>query len=369
MNVVTAWFGGVALLQIACGNGGGQSDASAEAIVRYETCSPCPQPPRCLSGEVMTCCTCVKLPQGEAGRTSCTDMNDYCGDGAPDISCLKPGGYPATAEPKMVSLHGVVDVYATGPDSTGVTIEVYEEGPDATLGSLVARATSEDTCPLHEAELPPPHEVGDELTYCPGLCVERNADTTDCRRLAYYETDATVPTNKPLIVKTSGSAGTWKEMYSYNVWFFDNEVRSGKVFYKARILSTDDWRLIPVSAGDASGIAPGKSAVAGEIHDCGDVRLFFATVGTNPLSGMLTYFNGKEEKLYPDRGRVDYGTNLDGLYAAIEIDADRLVWVTALATISGEGLVNLGWRRARTFPDALTSVTLKGTRPDQVPAQ
>jgi len=356
------------LFVISCGNGGGtKSDGGDEVTVKYETCPPCNNPPLCLEGEVLSCCACVKIPSNNAGRTSCNDMSDYCGEGEPDISCLRPDGYPQPRPPQQVSVHGIVDVYATGPASTGVKVEFYEEAENGQLGSLLGMAVSEDTCEIHQAELPVPHEVGDELRLCPGICVEKNADTEDCRKLAYFEIPDTIPTNTPLIVKTSGDTGIWKDMVTYNVWFFDNDVEQGKVFYKARILSVDDWRLIPGSAGDPSGIAPGKSAVAGEIHDCSDVRIYFATTGTNPRPTVLTYFNGEEDKLYPDRGRTEFGTNLDGLYAAIEVEANTLVYVTALASIPREGIVNLGWRVVQTFPDTLTSVSIKGTRPDQVP--
>jgi hypothetical protein len=170
------------------------------------------------------------------------------------------------------------------------------------------------------------------------------------------------------VVKTSGSSATWKDMYSYNIWLFDYEIDAdSRVYYKSRCLSLDDWRNIPVAAGDVTGVAPGKGAVAGEIHDCGDVRLYYATVAVYPRAETFTYFNGVEEKLYPELGRTDYGTNLDGLYAAIELDAGQTVWVTALARVAGEGYVSLGWQVAQTWPDSLTSVSLRGTRPNQVP--
>jgi hypothetical protein len=357
-----------------CGDGGNgpadtETDDGAEtegSAIKYETCPPCAEPPSCRSGEVRSCCTCLKLPIEDAARTSCTDMSDYCGSGPVDIACLKPEGYPTPGTPQTVDVHGVVDVYATGPNSDDVTVEIYRENDDGTLGELLGSNTSTPDCAAHEAELPVPHEVGDEATFCAGACLEKKPDTEDCRDLGYY-TLSGIPTNTALVVKTSGNELTWKDMYSFNIWFFDGDVEGGKVFYKARSLSLDDWRNIPVAAGDVGGVAVGKSAVAGEIHDCGDVRIYYATVGTNPRAGTLTYFNGVEDKLYPELGRSSYGTNKDGLYAAIEMDAGQTVWVTAVASIPGEGYVSLGWATAQTFPDSLTSVTLRGTRPNQVP--
>jgi hypothetical protein len=352
----------------ACDDGGnGPTDASTEEVtILYETCTePCPVQPMCRAGEVVSCCTCIRLPLEDAGRTSCADMSDYCGSGPVDLSCYKPDGYPTQGTPADITMHGVVDVYATGPNSDGITIQVYRENADGSLGALLGETVSDATCPDHEAELPVPNEVGDEAVFCPGVCQEKKPDTEDCRELGYYEIPG-IPTNTPLVVKTSGSSATWKDMFSYNIWFFDNEIVNDRVYYKSRCLSLDDWRNIPVAAGDVTGVAPGKGAVAGEIHDCGDVRLYYATVAVYPRAETFTYFNGVEEKLYPELGRSDYGTNLDGLYAAIELDAGQTVRVTALARIAGEGYVSLGWAVAQTWPDALSSVSLRGTRPNQV---
>ena len=351
------------------GEGNGSTDAATDeetVTIKYETCPPCDDPPTCRPGEVLTCCACIKVPRETASRTSCTDMSEYCGSGGVDLSCYKPEGYPTQQDPQTVTVHGVVDVYATGPDSSNITVEIYAENEDATLGGLLGSTVSVDACADHEDELPVPHEVGEEEEFCPGICRELKPDTEDCRKLAYYAIEG-IPTNTALIVKTSGSEATWKNMYSYNIWFFDDEIEEGKVYYKSRVLSMDDWRSIPVAAGDTSGVASGKSAVAGEIHDCGDVRLYYVTAATNPVAGTFTYFNGVEEKLYPDVSRADYGTNLDGLYAAVEMDAGATAFVTAVAKIEGEGYVSLGWRKVHTFPDSLTSVSLRGTRPDQVP--
>jgi hypothetical protein len=347
----------------------GDEDVTPDAVdegIRYETCPPCYEPPACMADEVASCCTCLKLPLEDAGRASCTDMSDSCGSGPVDIACLKPDGYPTPATPETVTAHGVVDVFATGQNSDGITVEIYAENDDGTLGELLGATTSTADCAAHESELPVPHEIGSEATYCPGVCQEKKPDTDQCRDLGYFAISG-IPTNTALVVKTSGSAITWRDTYAFNIWFFDDDVEGGKVFLKAPCLSMDDWRNIPIAAGDVGGVAPGRSMVAGEIHDCGDVRVYYVTVGTNPRPDRLTYFDGQEDKTYPEYGRSDYGTNLDGLYAAIEMDADQTVWVTAVASIPGEGYVSMGWAMARTFADSLTFVTLRGTRPDQVP--
>jgi hypothetical protein len=364
----------------ACGGENGDTDASTVTVL-HETCGPdiCPSPPTCGSGEVLTCCTCVKVPTTQnAVTTTCDLLGEYCSStaGDPDISCFMPDGYPTAGTPADVTLHGPVDVYATGGNSDGVLVQVYNVDAEGNIGTLVGEYESTADCADHEADFPTHVETEDEAADCPGPCQEKiSPENTDCRTLGYYVIDP-VPTNTPLVIKTSqaGGGSLWKDMVSFNIWFFDDEIGAdggiaGHVYYKARVLSVDDWRNIPVAAGDTSGIASGYAAVAGEVHDCSDVRMSFATAGTFPEANTLTYFNGVEEHLYPDLMRSNHGTNIDGLYAAIEMEADAAgspVYVSALAQVAGVGVVSLGWQKAFVYPETLTSVTLRGTRPDQV---
>jgi hypothetical protein len=309
-------------------------------------------------------------------------MSEYCDDGDPDpvnVSCLYPEGAmwpdPPPPSPPTVKVRGVVDVYGNGNTEAGgdITVELYRMAED---GSPDGSPLGTDTATLDACEdalLPAPFESGDEAACCPGPCQELLPDTTDCtpsssdcRSLWLYEIDA-VPTYTPLILHTSGNPAFWKDLYYSNVFYFPSDVVEGGdyVFYRAKTLSVDDWRAIPASAGDFDGIAPGMGAVAGEIHDCDNVKVYNARVGVNPEAGTFTYFNGVEEKPYPDTLRTS--TNSDGLYAALEVPPGA-VRVTAIARVDGLGLVNLGWWDARVFPDGLTVVTIRGTRPTQVSA-
>lgn len=362
-------------------DGGGGDDGNDTVEVLHETCGSdlCASPPTCGPGEVLTCCTCVKVPSQTAVVTTCDLISEYCAPSATpvDVSCYMEDGWPTGQTPRDVTAHGPVDVYATGPGSDDILVEIYNVDEEGNIGTLVGSYTSDTTCADQEAAglFPTQHESVDEAADCPGPCVEKiSPDNHDCRNLGYYVVE-NVPTNTPLIVKTSQASGTglWKDMLSFNIWFFDGEIEThggtDYVFYKARVVSEDDWRNIPVAAGDTNGVAPGYGAIAGEIHDCADNRLSFAMAATFPEANTLTYFNGVEEKLYPNLSRSAYGTNHDGLYAAIEMDAESsgsAVWVSALADVEAVGVVSLGWQKAFVYPDTLTSVTLRGTRPDQV---
>ncbi|MBI5499208.1 MAG: hypothetical protein HY907_03125 [Deltaproteobacteria bacterium] len=370
----------------ACGNDdtslpadGGDSETAGNGVL-YETCpTTCATTPTCTGDQILSCCTCIEPPVNDAQRTPCGQMSDYCDEAPPDpvnVACLMESGWPEPppVDPPTVTVRGVVDVYGNGNTSAGgdITVEFYRMAAD---GSTDGAAIGTDLATLaacDESLLPAVFESGDEATCCPGACQELLPDTSDCtpesgdcRQLWLYEV-AGIPTSTPLILHTSGDRLFWKDLYYSNVFFFpEEEEPGGYVYYRAKTLSVDDWRGIPASAGDFDGIAPGQGAVAGEIHDCDNVKLVSAMVGVNPAPGILVYFNGVEEKPYPNTMRRS--TNIDSLYAALEIPPGQ-VRVSALAQVEGVGLVNLGWWDAQVIADALTVVTIRGTRPTQVSA-
>jgi hypothetical protein len=363
-------------------DGSGDTDGSGNGVL-YETCraEDCPAPPSCPRGQILTCCTCIDPPTANATRTACGVMSEYCDEAPPDpvnVGCLMESGWPSPppTDPPTVTVRGVVDVYGGGNTAAGgdITVAFHRMADD---GSIVEPPIATDTATLARcdpAQLPVPFESGDEASCCPGPCQELLPDTPagsctptsgDCRALWLYQVE-NIPTSTPLILHTSGLATFWKDLYYSNVFYFtEDQEPEGYVFYRAKIISLDDWRGIPASAGDFDGIAPGNGAVAGEIHDCDNVKLAFAKVGVSPAPNTFVYFNGNEAKPYPDTLRTS--TNSDSLYAALEIPPGP-VRVSALAQVDGVGLVNLGWWDARVFPDALTVVTIRGTRPTQVPA-
>jgi hypothetical protein len=358
---------------------GGDSDADGSGNgVLYETCpTTCTTTPTCPAGQILTCCTCIEPPTANAGRTPCGQMSEYCDEAPPNpinVACLTPDGFPdpPPVDPPTVTVRGVVDVYGSGNTVAGgpITVEFYRMATD---GSPDGAPIATDTATLArclDSLLPVPFESGDEATCCPGPCQELMDDATtctltsgDCRPLWLYEVTG-IPTSTPLILRTSGTADFWKDLYYSNVFFFsEDQEPEGYVFYRAKILSLDDWRGIPMAAG--VWISPGMGAVAGEIHDCDNVKLWGARAGVTPAPATdIIYFNGVEKKPYPDRTRLS--TNTDALYAALEVPAGP-VRVSALAQVDGVGLVNLGWWDAHVFVDALTVVTIRGTRPTQVP--
>jgi hypothetical protein len=328
---------------------------------------------RCLPGTIFHACTCVPIPRSEPAfdtvRTSCAQIStatttrtpddDYCVDGAPDqapdLSCITSPRAPVAS--RLVTVYGVVDVFGNGPSADAVTVTIYEYGADGMLGAMVGSATASGADSCAETE---------EL-------IRNGMPTGETRQLGAFAIP-NVRTETNLIVVTSGDASTWKTLYTYNFYILDEEVESGappagacagaptgdRYPYRARVLSVADYRTIPLTAGIAGGIAAGRGAIAGEVHDCGDVRLEFATVGVSPVPAATPYFNDDADNPLPDISRSE-GTGLLGLYAGLDLPAGP-VRVSALGRVGGQ-VHSLGWFTARIFPDSVTAVSLRGRRP------
>ena len=332
----------------------------------------------CRDFQVKTACTCVDAPLSdttfatnqvgcdqlptEMGRPR-TPEDDYCnpgaGDGSPAIDCMMPGMYDPAGTPMMITVYGVVDVFGNGGDADAITVEIYRESTDGQLGELVGSATSSIASACSEEE--------DEID---------NDMVIGTRMLGFYSI-ANVPTETPLIVKTSGNPDFWKDLYTYNFYVFNDEVDGSgaagapcgdapaapRFEYRARTLSRSDYVSIPLTAGIPGGITAGNGAVAGEVHDCDDVRLEYAQVGVSPLPETLVYFNDNPSNPLPQMGRAE-GTSMLGLYSALNVPAGP-VDVSAVGRV-GEDAVSLGWYRVRVFENSVTAVTLRGLRPHQV---
>lgn len=362
----------------------GAGDSATTDLVRGDETfdGTCLSAPRCDATQTESACNCVATPREEAAfttnRVGCAQLtasgeamrnpaDDFCdasaGDGAPDLSCFDPAGYVTAEAPEMVTVYGVVDVFGNGGDADNITVEIYREGADGNLGEMLGSATASIADPCSETE--------DEV---------ENDMVTGTRQLGFYFIP-NIPSDTPLIIKQSGAPDFWKPIYSYNQMALHTELERDapaadacatmmnaafdgvpRWRYRARILSTSDWTSIPLTAGLVSGIRAGSGVVAGEVHDCSDTRLEFAQVATNPAPEVAAYFNDNPDNPLPVASRFE-GTSLLGLYSALDIP-EGPVDVSALGRVDGE-LVSLGWYRAHVFAGAVTSVTLRGLRPQQ----
>lgn len=333
--------------------------------------------PACTGRNVNTCGVCVSPPSDPLARTNCDDTQrrEYCrtGDsGQPNLTCFQSGSFPTAGASQRVTVWGTVKVFGTGGDSQHIRVTIYRAGADGSLGEMLGSAVSDLTHAAHGAE-----EV-----YSPSR--DRVLFT---RQLGGYQI-ANIPTETELIVTTegdtadTGAQGLWSHrVYDYNILFANAEVDremapasvpgDHKLRYNPRAISNTDWTAIPSTSGLSSGITPGRGALAGEVHDCDDVRLSNAVVESAPRrawDGPVVYFSENDTNPLPDLSRVQRGTSILGTYALLDLDAGP-VTVAAAGLDAQRHLLHLGSYRARIFADSITVVTFRGLRPWQVPMQ
>src|SRR5262249_14779780 len=124
-----------------------------------------------------------------------------------------------------------------------------------------------------------------------------------------------VPTETELVIKTSGSK--WTPLYDYNIFIRNEAAMAGVWTHDVRALASDDYGAIAQASALGAPITPGHGAIAGEVHDCGDVRLINALVEINALRKVLTYFNDDEAHPLPDSSRT--ATSQLSLYSALDV--------------------------------------------------
>ncbi len=330
----------------------------------------CTEAPDCSSGSqrpVEGCCVPMLTPGGNPASPTLrrtTDTRKYADpDGRPvDLSCFDPAGYPAkpTGTPELVTMSGVVDAFSNGCDLKGVKIEVYtvkrtgnpaDDGAiDQLQGTAVVTTENDD------------YEVED---------IKKCSDGRLMRKYTY----ANVPTNTELVIVTSSNteADGWAPLYTYNIYIYDGDPDydpTTKVYTRMlQALSIDDFQSIP-SVAIGRTIPPGNGAIGGEVHDCDNIRVQNAAVDISAKRAQLAYFNDDEETPLPDLSRSQLGfTGTTGLYSALNVPpgAARVAATGLVADGEQSRLVSLGYFDVRVYPDAVTSVTLRGLRPFQVP--
>jgi hypothetical protein len=336
--------------------GAGSTCANPPAVTGdafCKSCTPASQasPAQCTAARTVdACCTWVQAPKVELARG--TGLH-YFSDTDPTVNlgCLTA---PATlGTPKAVTLSGHVKLFSHGGDSAGVKIEIFKEGASGALGDLVGQAfitTTNDTTD--------PAQVVTWLNACP------TPDGCKFRSFTYPN----VPTETPLIIKTSDAAAgnTWAEFYDYNVYFANGTIDTAQeVHYDPSAVAATDIATVAATVGIT--IKDGQGLLAGEVHDCGDVRLAGATVDTDLAhEGPLSYFTDNESNPLPDQGRAPsgQGTSHLGLFGALNIAPHTPLRVTALGKKDGQVVV-VGTYVVQTFPNAVTALSLRGRRPWQ----
>jgi hypothetical protein len=336
----------------AATSGAGGGECGLGTVENSEWCHADAVQPNCsavagLSDEVCG----VAFPNATTAIVRSTGVSEFAGTGAPQVSCFEKGHYPAKpGAPQTVKVKGLAKIFSNGCNSHDLQIQIYKVqrggSSDGDLGDLVGTATvtgSETVCMTQGTAI-------------------ANSDCTT-RYECPFEYDG-VPTNTELVIKTASPSGhlDWAPLYEYNNFIEPGEVSGGVWVHDVRALAADDYSVIP-KAALGQPITPGNGAIAGEVHDCGDVRLSGALAAIDQSSAGFFYFDNDEQKPLPNLEATS--TSILGLYAGLDIKPGPVV-VAAMGMVDNKP-VTLGFFRARIFPNSVTAVTFKGLQPFQVP--
>lgn len=333
----------------------------AAAPTNAEICpAGTPHAPDCTqtkSKPVQSCGVLARVePDSKVDSSRTADTEEYAGTGAIDTSCFEKANWKTVGTSKPVTLHGFVRNFSNGCDAKDVKVEVFtvkrggadDGSPDQLIGSAVT--TGNGACAEGQAD-------------CKLVEVEKCPNKRIWRAYEYPN----VPTETELLIRTSSPDGgsDYAPLYDFNVYISNTDpgVAEGKFERPLRAVVISDFSLIPQVAY-GSPITAGNGAVAGEIHDCADIRITNATFGVSRKSAAESYFSDNESAPLPDSQATS--TSILGLYSAYDLTPGP-VRVVALARVNGVE-TSLGYHDVRIFPNAISSMTFRGFRPFQAAA-
>jgi hypothetical protein len=337
------------------GTGGGSGDCSDSLApaVNSEFCAANPATIDCTivnpAAAHQVCGVALVAPPGELKRSE--NVDEYAGSGPPDIGCFVQSNWPAPpSTSESVTVEGFARIFSNGFNSNQLKITFY----------TVKRTGGEDDGQLGDV-------VGESVVTaddCTSIGEESEVDGQPRWECPYSYPN--VPSEVELAIKTESSSATnkWSTLVQYNIYIPNSEVAGGTWSHDVRALDATDYSAIPqVAIGGP--ITAGNGVVAGEVHDCGDVRLENAVADIDKFKYTLSYYTSNEDSPLPDIQAK--GTSILSLYSAFDV-ASGPVTVAAGGLVGGE-FVALGQHRVWVYPDTVTSVSFKGLRPYQVAAQ
>lgn len=345
-----------------------------------------------------------------ATRTECGDVSEYCdksGNSTPNLACLG-GAAPTGGSPAKVTLTGFVHVFSSGPDSNNVKVQVFDAArvtannpaSQQTIGAVTAALdpTTQRACDADGAKgCSLPLANGCTLPTCNDGLGGRSDDHKYCRdngaggecsdRLRWEARYAIagVPTDTRLVIRVTGPSGmsdtTWATTVAFNIFLSTNDracssatdtdcldlsdAANPRYQLNVSALSAADYVNIPTISGLSGGLSSGQGAVAGEVHDCDNVRVANVEVATTPPADRSTYFNGNPIMTLPDASRAAVGTDRLGLFAALNIKPGPVHVETAGVTTLGAPLESFGALDLFVYANTVSIVTInggKGTR-------
>jgi len=312
------------------------------------SCTPAAGAQQCSSAmTVDACCVWVAAPTTTLQRGTNLVYFGGTDPNAVDTSCLATP--PTAGASQMVTVKGYVKLFSSGNDSAGVLVQAYQANTDGSLGAAVGTSY---TTVMDDSMDPPQMPLVTFLKNCPeGGCKFRSYTLTN------------IPTETPLVFKTSDSmnAGTWSDLYDYNIYISDSEVTAGVYDYDASCLASSDIGVVAAAAGLTPD--PTKGLLAGEVHDCGNVRLSGATVNTDqPHEGQIWYFTSDEADPLPDQSATS--SSVLSLFGGFNLPVGTPIHLSAVGEWQGSTVL-LGTDTIQAFPGAVSVLTFHGRRPYQ----
>ena len=135
------------------------------------------------------------------------------------------------------------------------------------------------------------------------------------------------------------------------------------VFEPSAVAATDINTV--ASAAGGFNVKPEKGLIAGEVHDCADVRISGATVDIDAAhEGEMFYFGDNEANPLPDKSRGARGTSRLGLFGTLNVTTGLPVRVSAIGNYNGQTVL-LGSSVVQVYPRSVTSLRFRGRRPWQ----
>ncbi len=341
------------------------ADAAKPVDQDFAGCSTCALPDggtECMtSGSVNACCVCVLEPTTTLARA--VGLHDYSttSPSAVDFSCL--AAPPKAGPVHTTTLTGYVKIFSSGTDTAGVKVQVFNV--DTSTGVLGAQVGS-----TFMTSMTDPSETNTWLNACTSMpCTFRQYTITG------------VPTETPLVIQTSDAGShIWSTLYDYDVYFSDaatcTTTPPGAPCVNAAGTATN-YDVTAVAPGDitlAASVAGGftvastEGVIAGEVHDCGDIRLSGANVGVDQThTGPIIYFgtDADPDESDPTPNQSQTSTSPLGLYAGLDFEVGVPIKVSAIGNYAGKDTL-LGTAVVQAYAGpSVTAITLRGLRPFQ----
>jgi hypothetical protein len=359
---------------LVVGSVGGCSNGSSADPVASVGCSGLQKPSNeefCPTNKPALDCTTVKansfdgcgVPVQIIGTNTTTEVQrsstvkEFGGMGPVDLSCFDKATWPKADSSQTVEITGYVRNFSNGCDVVGTQIEIFPVkrtggADDGTLGARIGD-------PVIIADQPCSDATPD---VCQLVVVDGKCDSSNPRRWRKFSYKG-VPSETELVIKTgpSASASGYTTLYDYNIYVKDSDIKNGQWEHDVRAIIQSDYTLIPTVAFGST-IASGNGAIAGEVHDCGEVRVSGAIVNVSARHSVpVGYFTENENAPLPDANKNS--TSSLGLYAAYDL-APGPARISAVGTVGGK-VVSLGYYDVQVFPNAITAMTFRGLRPFQ----